>query len=183
MTLEQEQMMDVMAYADGELEGEDLARVEKLLESSADAKELLASLAAIGDGVRTAHLVGAIDVRDAVMAKVTPNDLDKARIKRTARTRMAVVGAAFVALAAGVMFYMRDANNDAHRTANSASSSSSSQPALASAAATGVQVDFVDTPTPVSVFYLPAQNTGAEGKTDTPPSVVVWVDDSMVALP
>lgn len=182
MSLAEQDMMDVMAFADGELEGEDLARVEKLIASNADAKELLASLAAIGEGVRSAHLVGEIDVSDAVIAKVTPNDLDKARIKRTARTRMAVVAVAFVALAAGVLFYMRDTQGT-NRTATIPADSASGQPALASAAATGVQVDFVDTPTPVSVFYLPAENTGAEGKTDTPPSVVVWVDDSMVAIP
>ena len=175
-------MLDVMAYADGELEGEALARTEKLVESNAEAKELLASLDAIGDGVRSAFDPSGVDVRDAVMGKITPNDFDKARIKRTARTRIAVVGAGFVAIAAAIMFYMRDVNQ-ASRVANAPVDSASAQPALASAAPTGVQVDFVDTPTPISVFYLPAENTGAEGKTDTPPSVVVWVDDSMVASP
>jgi anti-sigma factor RsiW len=189
MSLDEKQMMDVMALADGELDDDDLARTEKLVEENAEAKELFASLAALGDGVRTAHVAAAPtlggDIADAVMQKLAPNDLDKARIKRTARTRMIVVGASLVALAAAVLFYMRDANNAAHAPHASSSDSASAQPALASAAATGVQVDFVDTPTPVSVFYLPAETTGGEteGKTEVPATTVVWVDDSMVANP
>ncbi len=188
MSLTEQQMMDVMALADGELEGDALARTQKLVEENAEAKELVASLGALGDGVRSAHAtdVGAIDLRDAVMAKVTPNDLDKARIKRTARTRMLVVGGSLVALAAAVLLYIRDVNTT-HAVNTSSADASVVDPAtqLASAAATGVQVDFVDTPTPVSVFYLPAETTGGEteGKTETPATTVVWVDDSMVASP
>jgi len=182
MSLEEQQMMDVMALVDGELDDDARVRTEKLVEENAEAKELFASLRAIGDGVRSVH-ENAIDVTSAVMAKITPNDLDKARIRRTARIRMGVVSAALVALAAGVMFYVRDHDNATHAT-NPPADSSSAQPALASAAATGVQVDFVDTPTPVSVFYLPAQATGGEAETkDQPPTTVVWVDDSMVANP
>ena len=97
MSLSQEQMLDVMAFADGELEGDDLARVQALVESDGDAKELLSSLHAIGDGVRSSFDVRDIDIRDEVMRDLKPNDFDKARIKRTARVRIAVVSASFVA--------------------------------------------------------------------------------------
>jgi hypothetical protein len=111
------------------------------------------------------------------MRSITPNDLDKARIKRTARTRMAVVGASLVAIAAAVMFYVHEQQN---QTAQNGAPDAAPQTVLASSSPTGVEVDFVDTPTPVSLFYVPAEKTtsGAEGKTtETPASVIVWVDD------
>ena len=175
MNLTQEQMMDVMALADGELAGDELARVEKLLDSDAEAKELYASLQAIGDGVRGAVDFEGVDVRDAVMAKIKPNDFDKARIKRTARTRMIVVGASLVALAAAVLLYVKNSHPTTAR--NAVPGASSSETVLASVSPPGVQVDFVDTPTPVSVFYVPAESA-ATSKNEPPPSVVVWVDDS-----
>lgn len=54
MSLDPTQMFDVMALADGELEGDDLARATKLVEGDEEAAELLASLRALGDGVRGA---------------------------------------------------------------------------------------------------------------------------------
>jgi anti-sigma factor RsiW len=184
MSLSESQMMDVMSLADGELEGEELERATKLVEEDAEAKELFASLRAIGDGVRSSFDVPKIDFRDVVMRAITPNDLDKARIKRTARTRMAVVGVSLVAIAAAVMFYVRD--QQMQQQAQNASKDAGAQAVLASSSPTGVEVDFVDTPTPVSLFYVPAEKTtaGAEGKTtETPASVIVWVDDNASGEP
>jgi anti-sigma factor RsiW len=184
MSLSEAQMMDVMSLADGELEGDDLARTQKLVEDDAEAKELFASLRAIGDGVRSSFDVPKIDVSHEVMRSITPNDLDKARIKRTARTRMAVVGVSLVAIAAAVMFYVRD--QQLQQQAQNAAKDSGTQAVLASSSPTGVEVDFVDTPTPVSLFYVPAEKTtsGAEGKTtETPASVIVWVDDNASGEP
>jgi len=173
----EQQMMDVMAYADGELDGEDLERVRVLVTTNAEAKELLSSLRAIGDGVRSSFNVGDIDVRDVVMQKVTPNDLDKARIKRTARTRIVVVSASLLALAAAILFYVRDTSTHG-ATGQTNTAGTATQTVLASANATGVEVDFVDTPSAVSVFYVPSSAVGAEeGATETAPSVVVWIND------
>jgi len=182
MSDQHQRMLDVMAYADGELDGDDLERVRVLVETDAEAKELLASLRAIGDGVRQSFDVGDIDIRDVVMQKIAPNDLDKARLRRTARVRVAVVGAALVALAAAVLFYVRDINNGTVGKEAPAPT----QSVLASANATGVEVDFVDTPSAVSVFYMPASVSGAdeEGNTsEIAPSVVVWVNDDNTKEP
>jgi hypothetical protein len=177
MSLSHEQMLDVMAYADDELEGKDLERVRALVESDAEAKELLASLGAIGDGVRSSFDVGSIDVIDGVMGKLRPNDLDKARLRRTARTRIAVVGATIVAIAAAVLFYVRDQNPGV--TGQNPPPPNTTQTMLASASSTGVELDFVESPSAVSVFYIPASVAGAEAQaTDTAPSVVIWVDDT-----
>jgi hypothetical protein len=176
--LTEQQMLDVMSFADGELEGEERERVAKMIDENADAKEMLASLHAIGDSVRSSFDVPKIDLGDRVMRSILPNDLDKARIKRTARTRMVVVSTSIVAIAAAVMFYVRD--QQTQTTGQNKPAPTDTQTVLASSSPTGVEVDFVDTPTPVSLFYVPAEKTtsGAEGKTtETPASVVVWVDE------
>ncbi len=182
MRMSDQQMMDVMAYADGELEGADLERITALVESDAEAKELFSSMRAIGDGVRSSFDVPKIDLGEVLMREIKPNDLDKARIRRTARTRMFVVATALTALAAGILFYMRDRESQTTGQTGTGSgpSATSTESVLASSSEKGVVLDFVDTPTPVTVFYVPAESTtsGAEGKTsDTPQSVVVWVDE------
>jgi len=184
MSLSQEQMLDVMAFADDELEGDDRDRVAKLVEGDDEAAELLASLRAIGEGVRSAVDLGRrdVDVRDVVMAKITPNDLDKARIKRTARTRMVVVGASLVALAAAVLLYVRHTSQTV--ATNPPKAAPSADTVLASSRATGVQVDFVDSEMPASVFFVPADSASTNGaKTERPSSVVVWIDDPPPASP
>jgi len=42
----------VMAFADGEIDGEQIADVEALLARDAEARELVASIRALGEGVR-----------------------------------------------------------------------------------------------------------------------------------
>jgi anti-sigma factor RsiW len=177
-TLSHEQMLDIMAYNDGELAGDDIDRVEALLSSNPEAKEFFVSIEAIGDGLRSVLDVPAVDVRDAVMGKLRPNDLDKARLRRIARTRAALVGASIVAIAAAVLFYVRSSDNGSQSSHNPHEKDG----VLATASTSGVQVDYVDTPESVSVFYVPASSAGSEGQTtgpgtDAPTSVVVWVDD------
>lgn len=110
------------------------------------------------------------------MARLTPNDLDKARIKRTARTRMVVVGASLVALAAAVLLYVRHAGETV--AVRHPKPALSAQTVLASARTTGVEVDFVDSQMPASVFFVPSETAAASAGTQAaPPSVVVWVDD------
>ncbi len=176
MTLTEQQMLDLMAYADGELDEAEGERVHALVEQDADAKEFLASLTAIGDGVRSvmSEQAPSVDVADEVMRKIRPNDLDRARIRRTNRIRMAVVGASLVALAAAVLLYVRQ-NSGTHEAQNTNAVPSDSN-ALASLHTTGVEVDSVDTPSSVSVFYVPADNPAK-----SPNTVVVWVDDPEVA--
>ena len=86
--LAEQDLLDVMAYVDDELQDEARkTEIEALIQSNADAKELVASMRALGDGVRAAQSVPKIDVTVAVMAKVSPNDLDRARLKRQSRVR------------------------------------------------------------------------------------------------
>lgn len=181
--LNEEQVLDVMAFADGELAGDDEARVQAFLDGSAEARELLASFGAIGEGVRSAVAPpSGVSVVDAVMARVVPNELDRARLKRVARTRMVVVGASLLAVAAAVVLYINQnadaptAKDDPKTHVVTVPVPSDTAPApgpLALSTAHGVQVDSVDTATQVSVFYVPSNDEASENGQ----SVVVWIDD------
>lgn len=182
LTLSEEEMLDVMAYVDGELEGEAAARVEELLERSAEARELRASFGELSERVRQIAETPAIDVTKRVMAKVAPNDLDRARIKKASQTRVVAVGLTLVALAAAVVLYVKhgdpsvvSGNASATTTTTTAPTETATGPKLA--ALKGVQVDSVDTASAdrsVSVFYVPNGDEPSESTS----SVVVWIDDS-----
>lgn len=166
MSLSSKNMLDVMAWADGELEGAEAKRVEALIEKDKDAKELVRSFGALGDFVRDAESKSSKptpDLVDAVMAGIGPNDIERARLKRGMRARVAAVAVTLTALAAGVFLYQR------------------SQPpvdpighAPIVPAATGVEVGQVDTSQhAVAVFYVPSDE-GSKG----PETTVVWIDDT-----
>jgi anti-sigma factor RsiW len=184
LTLTEEEMLDVMAYVDGELEGEAATRVEALFESSAEARELRTSFGELSERVRQIAETPVIDVTKKVMAQIAPNELDRARIKKESRSRIIVVGATLVALAAAVVLYVKHGDPAAVTvgtgtgtqvtTTTAPTETSSSAPI---AALKGVQVDSVDTASatrPVSVFYVPNGDEPSESTS----SVVVWIDDT-----
>jgi hypothetical protein len=122
MSLSQDTMMELMAYADGELEGEALARTEALVQSSEEARRIVDAMTGLGDYVRQAgdeavaarsDFAMADGIVDAVMHKLSseptaklrrPTSIAAAR-QRRAGTVAAVVG--LVALAAGAMMILR----------------------------------------------------------------------------
>ncbi len=187
MSLAREFMLELMAYADGELDAENAARVETKLavEASAgrmEAQAFLDSLSSLGEVMRTvyedspdARAVASSDVVDAVMARVeasssppiaAPIGLAAARARRADRTKLVAVVGALAAAAAAVLF-LRVRNEPAQRAG-------ADLPDAAAPVATesrGVEVDAIDSPSSqVSVFYLPAGGSNAS-------SVVVWIDD------
>jgi hypothetical protein len=121
MSLSQETMLDLMAYADGELDESDVARVEKLLEESDEARRVLEGMTgelAAGVSEWVAHSqderaakAGADSIADAVMSRAvaggaTVASLEDARKKREVRTRVAIAVAAIAAVAAAVFLYV-----------------------------------------------------------------------------
>jgi len=123
MTLSREAMLELMAYADGELDADAHARVEALIASNDEARGVVDSMQTLGDAVRS--------VRDAyaptsaiadsiaadVMAKIEAaqpaagggelRELVSLAERRAAmRTRVTMAGAAIVALAAGVLLFL-----------------------------------------------------------------------------
>jgi len=172
--LTREQVLDVMAWLDGELEGDDADRVAALIESSPEAQELVRSMDVLGDFVRGSEHEARVEANleglaDAVLAKTKPNDLERARLKRAQKGRVVLMAATLTALAAGVLVYARTQPVDLPSSHNV---QPSAQPAASVASAEGVQVDQLDTQdNGVSVFYVPADDT------KTPNTTVVWIDD------
>src|SRR5262249_26434751 len=67
-----EKMMQLMAYADGELSGAEKKEVEALLAKDPEAKQFVAEIMSLGELVKLGHSAREIkiDITDAVMAQV-----------------------------------------------------------------------------------------------------------------
>jgi len=166
--LSKQEMLDVMAFADGELEGKDADRVRALVEKNVDARELVRSVGALGDFVRASERESApqsaIDVSENVMQRIAPTPIERARLKRGMRMRAAAAVATVAVLAAGFAIYARSGHDE------TAKSRPIPAPPTAVAENKGVQVDTVDTPESVSVFYL-------DDEANKSPTTVVWITD------
>jgi hypothetical protein len=119
MSLSRDTMMELMAYADGELEGEALAKTEALVQSNEEARRIVEAMTGVGDFVRQAadeaphaDLSQADTIADVVMRKVNAEPTAKLRRPtsippRERRGRAAVAVVAVLALAAGAMLLLR----------------------------------------------------------------------------
>jgi anti-sigma factor RsiW len=190
-----DEMIKLMAYADGELEGSERDEVEKLLEKDADAQAFVRQLGGLGVHIRVAHRNRAknyprIDLGDAIMAKVesiTPDpkeenaqksekavakvsSLDAARAKRASRMKAGAIVAAALALAASIFVMTRQPSEAPMAQSPKTLTPAQNTPVAAHAA---IEVNAVESSgQSVSVFYLPS--TKDELSTD----VVVWVEES-----
>lgn len=184
--LEMDRMTKLMAYADGELEGDERLEVEKLIATDADAARFVHELGTLGDYVRLGHedavapAIAKVDLTSAIMdavaqekiaphaPKPAPNvtSLDEARARRR-KIGTAVVAA--LALAASVFVMTRQKTE-----APLAKAPATAEPSavVASTGGAGVEVEAVESQGhSVSVFYLPSAN-------ELSTSVVVWVDET-----
>src|SRR6478752_6585109 len=111
-------MMELMAYADGELDGADAARVEAFAATDATAQRFLADLGVLGTAVRAAEDLRATnahvdDVADVVMKRLAVIEAPTASVvsiearRRTTSARTWGLAAAGLALAAGVALMVR----------------------------------------------------------------------------
>src|SRR6185312_14724815 len=84
-TLSREAMIELMAYADGELDGDALARAEQLVRSDDEARRLVDAMRGIGEVVRElpeAHASErASGIADDVMARIA-EDAPSAKVIR-----------------------------------------------------------------------------------------------------
>jgi anti-sigma factor RsiW len=196
VSLSSENMLKLMAYADGELEGAELTEAEGLLASEPDAARFveqlggLGELVALGHAERSGKAIAAFDVADAVMALAkeakavgTVTSIGAARDARRAAAggQTAKVGVGIgvaLALAASVFLFTQHradetpmASGPAPGVQVTASPGSPGSPG-SSGGGTGVEVSTVNSPgNSVSVFYLPTAN-------ELSTSVVVWVDET-----
>lgn len=180
MRLSRDQVLEIMAWSDGEIDAGDEDRIAALVASSPEAQELVRSFDALGELVRASdygasacevRLEGPAGLVDAVMARAQPDDLDRARMKRAQKGRVVLVAATLAALAAGVLVYARTGPVQISSPDVPLSAS------ISDVSPHGVQVDELDTQdNGVSVFYVAADDT------KTPNTTVVWIDDSTPAV-
>ncbi len=166
MTMTAERHMKLMAYADGELEGIELAEVEGWLAADPDAARFVTDLGVLGDFVVEGQPNIDVDLTDAIMAKV---EASKVVVLAPRRNRnLAVAGglAAALALAASVFLFTKTKEEEPLAGGGSLPTSTA-----AAATGTGVDVDLQQTPgQSVGVFY-----NETNLKTT---SVTVWVDET-----
>lgn len=204
--LTSQELTDLMAYADGEVDDETRQRVEALLAGRADAREVVASFGVLGDAVRS-HVerkVAAagprlVSMPDDVLARIDAAygaahglgraqaagvvNLAAARSRRGGMYRYAGLAVAVTAMAAGLLLLARPGSDPRPFQVNGgplASGLSSSASSAAVAAADdddGDHVEQVESEGQVSVFYVP-QGLSANIKAS---SVVVWLNDEPAA--
>jgi hypothetical protein len=174
MTLPRETMLELMALADGELEGEARARAEALAAQNEDARRVVDSMREAGvrlwlnDVVE--HRAPAADhIADTVMARLGAAEGHQPRARTRQSPRVAMARAAFgvaLAIAAAVAIYVGQRKAEHAPTAAVATSAGESTGRGA------VEVDEIDSMAHVSIFQISAiANPSARS------SVVVWVDD------
>jgi hypothetical protein len=197
VSLSSENMMKLMAYADGELEGAELEDAQKLLATDPDSVRFVEQIAGLGAIVTRGYEAGAgktvasFDVADSVMS-LTKDDaksaaktdnvrsLAAASAKRGNSVKVAAGIAAVLALAASFFLFAQHRTDEAPMAGNNTPAVQVVQPGAASTAVaavsttggSGVTVSTVNSPgNAVSVFYLPTAN-------ELSTSVVVWVDET-----
>jgi anti-sigma factor RsiW len=196
MSLSSENMLKLMAYADGELEGDERTEAEKLLATDPDSVRFVEQLGGLGDLVelgyaaKSGKAVAKFDIADQVMSLAKPatvTSLAAAREKKAEKSKKegggAKVGVAVVAilaLAASVFLVTQHRSDETPMAKAPAARDTAAQAAPATTVAStvapnngpGVEVSTVNSPgNSVSVFYLPTAN-------ELSTSVVVWVDET-----
>jgi anti-sigma factor RsiW len=174
-------MMDLMAFADGELEGEDRARVERLVAENSEARNVVEAMRspAIGawlEGEMAERTAAADGIAGAVMAKLP------ARGPSRARPAVVISIGAALALAAGVALILRSQGETTESHVPVASVESpiidmQPPPGAAQRPTQGVEVDEVDSPSrDISVFEIPVPGAAA-ANANGPSSVVIMIED------
>ena len=211
MSLSEQTMLDLMAYADGELSGSAAKRIEKLVARDAEARNVLEAMQTLSECVQISsaalpapvtHVDGIVD---SVMKTVStlPVPKDEERPIRLLRAGTAAVVSALIAIAAGWAIFSPDvvltteevaAMEAARHSADLAKSAPRTEPGSVVAAADppppvpsepgGVELDHVESPShQVSIFYVPAlaESLNENGE-NASTSVVVWIGDNQRGL-
>ncbi len=205
MSLPQETMLQLMAFADGELEGDEQARIEALVAQSSEARQVVEAIRspAVGAWLQdemTGRAAAADGIADAVMAAIEAIENEKAepagggQVVRLAergrggRARVQVVGGALVAalaLAAGVAIYVSSVGPDKDSARTPVASVGipsvdvvAPPAAVAQRPSQGVEVNEVDSPSRgFSVFEIPVGGAAGAANAAGPSSVVIMIDD------
>jgi anti-sigma factor RsiW len=202
MSLPHETMIDLMAYADGELEADARARVDELLRTNDEARRVLDAMGALGDVVREgadarAEAAGIDEIAEEVITRIERAEptgkgtqivvpIAEARASREGRGGRVAVAIAVFALAAGVFLVLRSngtspvADNAPHEPPPVVQPVSPSAPVAPSAVPAEVAAaddDGVDLEEVSSTKNKVNVFFMPSGNAGAAASVVVWIDD------
>jgi hypothetical protein len=175
MSLSQETVLELMALADGELQGEAKERAESLALRNEEARRLVEAMHAtrvrawLNDAVAE-QTRPADAIADEVMARLDegPRRWSQARGRRGSKVMLAqAIVASTLAIAAGVAICLR---SDERRVAKAPVASLRVPPG--EAPPQSVEVDEIDSTAHVSIFEI-----SAAANPTMRSSVVVWIDD------
>ncbi len=194
--LSRDTMLELMAYADGELEGKEKERVEALIAANEAARRVVEQMTGLGAEFQESYQAPAASLSDgiaeSVLSKierdeaaprkpsVRPPKVVDLRDQREKRLKVGAAIVAAVALAAGIVLTTRHANENVQVAADkppqlvrppAPAPAPPPTPEPPQIAAAGGDVEQVDSKHEVEVFYLPS-SVGANAS-----SVVVWIDD------
>jgi hypothetical protein len=193
MTLSHETMLELMQYADGELDGDARARVEALLRTNEEARRVIEAMGVLGEVVRegiedrAASSPLADGIAESVMAAIALGGAIGAGasggaavvpLARARRSRGGVAAAVVtvLALAAGVALFLTGKAPAPVATEDIVMGSAAPRGAVeAETAADETGVDLKEVRSirnKVNVFFTPTAATPGAST-----SVVVWIDD------
>jgi hypothetical protein len=204
VSLSKDELLNLMAYADGEVEGSTLSEVEALVARNDDAKRFLEQQGALRQWAVdsrgwNASAGGADGIANTVMARiaemggVTVIALERERAKRERNRRRFVPFGALAAVAATfalLYFWSRGASDrpasvavQERKTVDFASAPAAASPALPSAAAVAsidpseepvIDIQAVESPQHQFSIFYVPGSTGANAYAS---SVVVWIGE------
>ncbi len=202
MSLSKQLILDLLAYADGELDGDAKRRIESILAKDEEAREVVAAASLLGDGIRVAEdervLPRAADkLVDDVMAKVVGERMGfmqektEPQIVRLKRAAPVAAVSFAIAMAAGWWLFLRapmvnpdsvTAGIDSAIPPSSANVSPSAKAHEERDVATGPEgAELESADSPVSVFFV--STTGDDLNKKAVSSVVVWLGDNGEGTP
>lgn len=208
MSLSEQTILDLMAYADGQLDGGSAKRIEKLVARDEEARKVLESMQTLTECIqiveadRSETHVDVDGIVDSVMKTIStlPIPVDEERPRKLLRGGIAGTVSFLVAIAAGWALFgppnqiptqeQIAAAEFVRASRNPPVVTATPEPVAPPPAAVanedhevkrgGVELDHVESPShEVSVFYVPALAVSEE---NTSTSVVVWIGDNQRGL-
>jgi len=179
-----ESALELMALADGQLEGEVKARVERRLETDARARELVAQMedvrikAWLSDTVDEQALRGRADqIADSVLARLGES-VGRDRFSRGRAREGALALVAALAIAAAIPLFAVVRHASQHDPVSLATGVDPRGATSSRSASAGVELDEIDSPShDVSVFEISGAPVELAANAPPPSSVVIWIDD------
>ncbi len=184
MSLSEQMIIDLLAYADGELEGDAKKRIEAIIARDEEARAIVASASLLSDAVQHAEAARPVSnvadsIVDNVMSRVANERIGfldasmEPKAKRLRRAAPVAVLSTVLALAAGWFLFMRGPEVIPGGIAKVIDSANVDDRDI-STGPEGVELESADSPVSVFLVSMPSDDLNKKAVS----SVVVWLGGS-----